>query len=68
MRSGEGAAEVIGIDPTPLFILGHWRSGTTHMHNLLGKDPNHTYPTLWQVIFPDSFLVTGGCWATGGPR
>ena len=22
----------------PLFILGHWRSGTTHLHNLLARD------------------------------
>ncbi|MDQ3332304.1 MAG: sulfotransferase, partial [Planctomycetota bacterium] len=21
--------------PPPLFVLGHWRSGTTHLHNLL---------------------------------
>jgi hypothetical protein len=23
----------------PLFIVGHWRSGTTHLHNLLSLDP-----------------------------
>ena len=23
----------------PLFILGHWRSGTTHLHNLLHWTP-----------------------------
>src|SRR3954465_15667549 len=22
----------------PLFVLGHWRSGTTHLHNLLTVD------------------------------
>ena len=52
------------IDPEPLFILGHWRSGTTHMHNLLGRDPNHTFSTLWQVVFPGSMLLTGRI----GPR
>ena len=46
------------VSPTPLFILGHWRSGTTHMHDLLGRDPNHTFTTLYQVIFPTSFLST----------
>ena len=46
------------VNPTPLFILGHWRSGTTHLHNLIGRDPNHTYPTIYQVIFPTSFLLT----------
>lgn len=23
--------------PAPLFIVGHWRSGTTHLYNILGK-------------------------------
>src|SRR3954466_10094312 len=22
----------------PIFVLGHWRSGTTHLHNLLALD------------------------------
>ena len=48
------------IDPTPLFVLGHWRSGTTHMHNLLGRAPGHTYPTVYQVVMPGNFLTTGG--------
>ena len=47
------------IDPDPLFIVGHWRSGTTHLHNLLGRDPRHTVPNVYQVIFPGSFLLTG---------
>ncbi len=47
------------VDPTPLFLLGHWRTGTTHLHNLFGRDPNHTVPTYYQVIFPTSFLLTG---------
>ena len=25
--------------PRPTFIIGHWRSGTTHLHNLLSLDP-----------------------------
>src|ERR1700722_18204359 len=23
----------------PIFLLGHWRSGTTHLHNVLSQDP-----------------------------
>lgn len=46
------------INPTPLFVLGHWRSGTTHLHNLLGRLPDHTYSTVYQVFFPTSFLTT----------
>jgi hypothetical protein len=45
-------------DPPPIFILGHWRSGTTHLHNLLGRDPDHTYPTVYQVVFPTAFITT----------
>lgn len=27
----------------PIFILGHWRSGTTHLYNLLSVDPQFGY-------------------------
>lgn len=27
----------------PLFILGHWRSGTTHLYNILSKSPQFGY-------------------------
>jgi len=35
----------------PIFVLGHWRSGTTLLHNLLTLDPQLTFPTLYQVMF-----------------
>ena len=41
----------------PLFILGHYRSGTTHLHNLLSLDPQFAYPTLLQTIYPHTFLT-----------
>src|SRR5438093_13148384 len=28
----------------PLFILGHWRTGTTHLHNLLAIDRRFAFP------------------------
>lgn len=40
----------------PLFILGHWRSGTTHLHNLLAEDPQFAYASMFDVLFPHSFL------------
>jgi hypothetical protein len=43
----------------PLFILGHYRSGTTHLHNLLSLDAQFAYPTLLQVLYPQTFLTTG---------
>jgi hypothetical protein len=36
----------------PLIILGHWRTGTTRLHDLLCKDDQWGYPTLYQVAFP----------------
>ena len=38
----------------PVFIIGHWRSGTTHLHNLLCKDPNHGFVTTYQGVFPNN--------------
>jgi len=45
------------IDP-PIFVLGVWRSGTTHLHNLLTQDPRFAYPNFYQVVFPRTFLLT----------
>jgi hypothetical protein len=42
----------------PIFILGHFRSGTTHLHNLLALDRRFAFPTLYQTLNPDTFLST----------
>jgi omega-hydroxy-beta-dihydromenaquinone-9 sulfotransferase len=42
----------------PLFVLGIWRSGTTHLHNLLARDDRFAYPTTYQVFYPHTFLTT----------
>jgi hypothetical protein len=44
----------------PLFILGHWRTGTTLLHELFGADPRHAYPTNFECVFPRTFLLTEG--------
>ena len=49
--------EAAQIEP-PLFILGHYRSGTTHLHNLVALDPQFAAPTLFQVFNPHTFLTT----------
>ena len=46
------------IDHPPIFILGHWRSGTTLLHNLMTLDPQFTFPNLYEVLFPCNFLLT----------
>jgi hypothetical protein len=51
----ERIAEVERI-PAPLFIIGHWRTGTTLLHNLLRLDERFAYPTLFQVSNPHTFL------------
>ncbi|OAI50207.1 hypothetical protein AYO44_05800 [Planctomycetaceae bacterium SCGC AG-212-F19] len=48
------------IGEPPLFVLGVWRSGTTHLHNLLSLDPRHTSPTMYQCLMPNHFLLTEG--------
>jgi omega-hydroxy-beta-dihydromenaquinone-9 sulfotransferase len=42
----------------PVIILGIWRSGTTHLHNLLARDDRFAYPTNYQVCYPRTFLTT----------
>lgn len=46
------------IPQAPLFVLGHWRSGTTHLHNLLSLDENFASPTAYQALFPHHFLFS----------
>ena len=41
----------------PIFIIGHWRSGTTYIHELLSQDPQFCYVSLWNTFLPDSFLI-----------
>ena len=41
----------------PLFVLGCWRSGTTHLHNLLSKDERFAFPSTYQVMNPHIFLT-----------
>ena len=44
----------------PLFIIGHWRSGTTHLHNLMSRDPQFGRVTLLQAAMPHDFLTLSG--------
>lgn len=47
------------ITKPPLFILGHWRTGTTHLHNLLALDTDRfAYTNTYQVGSPHTFLST----------
>jgi hypothetical protein len=48
----------VPIVQAPLFIIGHWRTGTTLLHELLILDPRHTYPNTYQCLEPNHFLLT----------
>ena len=48
------------LEKVPLFIIGHWRSGTTHLHNLLGCDPQFGLLTTFHSIASESFLGVPG--------
>lgn len=52
----EERVDSLKLEHPPLFVLGHWRTGTTHLHNLLGRDPQFTYPNVYDVVHPGSFL------------
>ena len=46
------------IDRPPIFIIGHWRSGTTYLHELLVQDDRYAYPTTYECFAPNHFLVS----------
>ncbi len=48
------------LDDAPLFILGHWRSGTTFVHNVFCKDKQFGYTTTYQTVFPN--IMLSGQW------
>lgn len=56
-RRFDRRVESVSILP-PLFILGHWRSGTTWLHEMLARDERFGYPNSYQVAFPHTFLST----------
>ncbi|HYV39915.1 MAG TPA: sulfotransferase [Gemmataceae bacterium] len=42
----------------PIFIIGHWRTGTTLLHELMVLDERHTFPTSYECFEPNHFLLT----------
>ncbi len=42
----------------PVFILGHWRSGTTFLHELLIRDSRFTFPNTYQCFVPHHFVLS----------
>lgn len=42
----------------PVFVIGHWRTGTTLLHELLCLDARFTSPTFLQCFAPNHFLLS----------
>lgn len=53
-------ARALKLDKPPIFVIGHWRTGTTLLHDLFSVDPNLDYPTTYECFFPHHFLLTEG--------
>lgn len=57
-RLFNAAVEKVQVAP-PLFVLGHWRTGTTHLQNLLAQDTDQfAFANTYQVVSPHTFLST----------
>jgi len=55
-RRHEHAIEDAHVE-APVFIIGHHRSGTTHLWKLLATDERFAYPSLTETLFPHTFLT-----------
>jgi hypothetical protein len=42
----------------PIFVIGHWRTGTTLLHELLILDDRHTFPDTFACFVPHHILLT----------
>ena len=54
------AVDNITPEKAPVFIIGHWRSGTTYLHQLMSHDPEFFFQTKYQNFFSDNFLSSEG--------
>jgi hypothetical protein len=51
-----GALQQAKVNDEPVFVLGHPRTGTSLLHNLLAEDCRFGAPNTFQVGFPSGFL------------
>jgi omega-hydroxy-beta-dihydromenaquinone-9 sulfotransferase len=46
------------IREAPIFIVGHWRTGTSLLHEILALDERHAFPTTYECMEPNHFLLS----------
>lgn len=51
------SVESVQLLAPPVFIVGHWRTGTTHLHYLMDRDPALATVSLYQAMFPSVFFT-----------
>lgn len=52
------AAREIDLPDDPVFVIGHWRTGTTMLHELLALDPRNRCPSTYECLSPNHFLLS----------
>ena len=60
LRYGPSRMARVAIDEAPLYIQGFGRSGTTHLLNMLARDPGFGTVTTFQAIAAPLFLIGRG--------
>ena len=50
----------VRLDDEPVFIIGHWRSGTTHLHNLMSHDDRFGCMRMFEALAPDCSVANDG--------
>jgi hypothetical protein len=53
-----GSVARVNLPADPVFVIGHWRTGTTLLHELLALDPRVRAPTNYECLVPNHFLLT----------
>ena len=48
----------VSVPDDPIFIIGHWRTGTTMLHELFALDRRNRCPTTYESLSPNHFLVS----------
>jgi hypothetical protein len=48
----------VTLSQPPIFVIGHWRSGTTYLHELLSLDDRFTSPTTYECFAAEHFVIS----------
>jgi len=57
-RMAYGLSKAPTVLPDLIFVIGHWRSGTTFLHEMLCRDPRFSFPTTYACMNPQVFPIT----------